>query len=119
MNTPFAGRKIGKYTIKQQIGGGMSLVFKATDSENGRDVALKLVHLASADGRELAESERRGAKLQQELFSQHAPVPEVYPDGEADGYYYLPMEFIEGEDLSAKIERSGLNAQQATKIAVD
>ena len=59
MSSPFAGRKIGKYTIKQQIGGGMSLVFKATDSENGRDVALKLVHLASADGVTVKELAKR------------------------------------------------------------
>ncbi|MEW6208946.1 MAG: serine/threonine-protein kinase [Acidobacteriota bacterium] len=119
MSSPFAGGKVGRYKIIGQLGHGMSMVFKAVNLETDREAALKLVHLDKSDGREIAEAERRGATLQARLCGEGAPVPEIYDYGEANGYFYVAMEFIEGEDLTTLIGRGALDTRRATSIAID
>lgn len=119
MSSPFAGRKVGKYKIGEQLGHGMSMVFKAVDTENEKETALKLVHLGNGEGREIAEFERRGATLQARLCGEGAPVPEIYDYGEANGYFYIAMEYVAGEDLTSVIGRGALDSRRASAIAID
>ncbi len=119
MTSPFAGRNVGNYRIVEQLGHGMSMVFKAVNIETNQVAALKMIFLGNIDGRELAEVEGRGADIQRQLSKEGAPVPAFYKSGEADGYFYVAMEYIEGEDLTELIGRGLLDAQNATRIAID
>jgi serine/threonine protein kinase len=103
-----ASRNIGKYEIRQKLGrGGMADVYLAFDTAEGHEVALKLIeHADDADTRDTIEAERRGAELQARLAEVDAHVTKVYSAGDADGYFYVAMEYIAGQDL-AELMRGG------------
>ncbi len=114
-------REVGPYAIEGEIGrGGMAQVFLARDRRaGGRRVALKVLRSGpDEDARETAAAERRGAELQSRLLSESAFVPAVYEVGEVPGYFYIAMEYLEGEDLSAAIRRGPLDPRRAAAIAI-
>src|SRR5213080_4878849 len=102
-----ASRKIGKYEIRQKLGrGGMADVYLAVDSLGGQTVALKVIEYADdADTRDFIEAERRGAELQARLAAMDAHVVRVYDAGDADGFFYVAMEYVDGEDLHEFMRR--------------
>ena len=119
MNTTFF-RQIGPYEIQHAIGrGGMGHVFLARDTRpGGPTVALKIVPDGpDADTRDAAAAEQRGADLQRIFLDTSPYVPRVYDVDRADGYLYIAMEYVEGEDLSAIIRRGPIDPQRAAAIA--
>jgi serine/threonine protein kinase len=119
MTTVF--QRIGAYEILREIGrGGMAAVFLAEDSRHARKVALKLVPMtADLEGREILEAERWGARLQGQLAAACGLVPRVYEDGEHPPYYFIAMEYIDGENLSDVVARAALAPAEAVRIASD
>src|SRR3984885_3222595 len=92
----------GRYEILQLLGeGGMGAVYKATDRELDRFVALKVIRP------ELASNPSILARFKQELLLAHQVthrnVIRIYDLGEAEGVKFITMEFIEGKDLRALI----------------
>ncbi|HJZ74561.1 MAG TPA: protein kinase [Vicinamibacterales bacterium] len=120
MTTVFQRVRVGPYEIVHEIGrGGMAVVFFATDSRDGRRVALKLVPAGTdRDTQEVLEAERWGAKLQEQLcrVSQHVPV--MYEHGTAGGYFYIAMEYLDGRNLSEILAVGALRPGRAVNIAV-
>ena len=108
-----ASRKLGKYEIVRKLGrGGMADVYLAHDPESNREVALKLVeHVADSDTRDVIEAERRGSGLQQQLAAVDSRVVRVYESGDLDGFFYVAMEYIDGQDL-AELMRGGALAME-------
>ena len=111
--------RIGPYEIQHEIGrGGMAVVFLARDSRTAADVALKLVRDGSGhEEREILEAETRGAQLQKQFSSVSSRVPQVYEFGTDGGYFYVAMEYLEGENLSDAIARGPMPMEQALSIA--
>ena len=109
---------VGPFTIERPIGhGGMASVFLARDTRNAALVALKVVHVASdEEAQEVLQSEQRGAELQQRFSSISRFVPKVYESGFASDYFYIAMEYIDGEDLSQAIHRGPLPWKRAVAI---
>lgn len=105
MTTVF--KHVGPYDILEEIGrGGMAAVFLAEDTRTRQKVALKLVPLREAgEGREILDAERWGARLQAGLSAECTLVPRVYEEGDLPPYYFIAMEFVEGENLSDIIAR--------------
>jgi tetratricopeptide (TPR) repeat protein/predicted Ser/Thr protein kinase len=92
----------GRYEILQLLGeGGMGAVYKATDLELNRYVALKVIKP------ELASNPQILARFKQELLLAHQVthrnVIRTYDLSEADGVKFITMEFIEGKDLRTLI----------------
>jgi len=120
MTTVFQRVRVGPYEIGHEVGrGGMAVVFVATDSRDGRCVALKLVPAATnRDAQEVLAAERWGAKLQEQFcrVSQHVPV--VYEHGTEGGYFYIAMEYIEGQNLSEVLTAGALAPGRAVNIAI-
>jgi serine/threonine-protein kinase len=110
--------QIGPYTIERPIGqGGMASVFLARDTRSSQTVALKVVHVgADEEAREILESEQRGADLQQRFSAVSKYVPRVFDSGFTADYFYIAMEFIDGEDLSQAIHRGRLPWERAVRI---
>jgi serine/threonine protein kinase len=119
MTTVF--RDVGAYRIVREIGhGGMATVFLADDARYDRQVALKLVSMASdREGREVLDAERWGARLQRRLADACGLVPRVYEDGDQPPYYFIAMEYIHGENLSDLIARGPVPPDEAVRIALE
>ncbi len=104
------------YRIEAVVGrGGMGVVYRATDLELERSVALKLIapELSGDEGfrtRFLRES-RLAARIG------HPHVLPVHAAGQEDGQLFIAMRYVEGEDLKRLIAREGtLQPEQALRI---
>jgi serine/threonine protein kinase len=117
MTTVF--QRVGRFEILREIGrGGMASVFLALDSQSNQRVALKLVPIREdREGREILDAERYGARLQARLSMECPLVPRVFEDGDLPPYYFIAMEYVEGENLSDVIARGPLGASDAVAVA--
>ncbi len=115
-----AGRKLGKYEILRKLGrGGMADVYLAQDTELGHNVALKLIeHAVDADTRDSIEAERSGAVLQERLAAIDPRVVRVFGSGDLDGFFFVAMEYIDGQDLAELMGRGRLEVEFATDVAI-
>ena len=106
----------GKYKINRELGrGGMATVFLAEDLRHGRDVAVKVLHpdLSSALG---ADRFLREIRLAARL--NHPHILPLFDSGEAEGFLYYVMPYIEGESLRDLMTREGrIPIDQACSIA--
>lgn len=120
MTTVF--NRLGPYEITREIGrGGMAVVFLAVDTRSDRQVALKLVPQGSdREAREILEAERYGAELQKQFSAVNDHVPQVYDHGaDESGYFYVAMEYLDGENLSEVITRGALPVERAVNIGIE
>jgi serine/threonine protein kinase len=120
MTTVFQRVRVGPYEIVHEIGrGGMAVVFFATDSRDGRRVALKLVPAGTdRDAQEVLEAERWGAKLQEQFCRISQNVPVLYEHGTEGGYFYIAMEYLDGRNLSDILTAGALAPDRAVNIAI-
>ena len=120
MATVFDRVRVGPYEIVHEIGrGGMAVVFLATDSRDGRRVALKLVPTGTdREAHEVLEAEQWGAKLQEQFCRVSQNVPAVYEYGTEGGYFYIAMEYLEGRNLSEVLTAGPLSPERAIAIAI-
>ncbi len=113
----------GRYQIIRKLaGGGMGRVFLAYDPVLNRQVGLKLIDAGGdRDSNDVVAAERRGATLQDQLAKREASgrVEQIFDVGDRDGYFYIAMEYIEGEDLSELVARGPLDPERAVGIALD
>jgi len=108
--------RIGPYDIHQEIGrGGMAVVFLATDTETNQRVALRTVPTYQAS--DVLAAEERGAELQEQFCRVSGFVPQVYKYGTEADYFYVAMEYLDGENLSQAIRRAPLTETRA--VATD
>ena len=95
----------GRYEIEQELGtGGMSTVYRAYDARHDRQVAVKVLRpdLAASIGSERFLREIRiAAKLT------HPHILPLHDSGDADGFLYYVMPFIDGESLRERLRREG------------
>ncbi len=113
-------RKLGKYEIRHKLGrGGMADVYLAFDSELGHDVALKLIEDSpDPDTRDSIEAERRGAQLQGSLAAVDPHVARIFGTGDIDGFFYVAMEYVEGQDLAEVLRAGTQTPEEAADIAI-
>src|SRR5262252_1771787 len=97
----------GKYRLIRVLGdGGMGTVYEARHEYLGTKVALKFLHSELAERQGLLARFLREARLAASIRSPYiAHVTDV--DQTGDGIAYLVMELLEGQSLSAILEREG------------
>ena len=112
------GARVGKYKVLAHIAtGGMSTVYKASDVELGRIVALKILDAGMAKKESTLERFRREARHAARLS--HKNIVTLYECGRADGRHFLALEFVDGIDLYDYIERKGrLAPEESRRILV-
>jgi TolB-like protein/tRNA A-37 threonylcarbamoyl transferase component Bud32 len=94
-----------KYSIEREIGaGGMATVYLAEDLKHDRRVAVKVLRpeLAAALG---PDRFPREIKILARL--QHPHILPLLDSGEADGFLYYTMPYVDGESLRQRIDREG------------
>jgi serine/threonine-protein kinase len=96
----------GRYQVVRKLGaGGMANVYLAEDQELGRRVAIKILNDRHANDDQFVERFRREAKNAAALS--HQNIVSIYDRGEAEGTYYIAMEFIDGRSLKELITSRG------------
>src|SRR5437773_7392379 len=104
-----------RYALERELGrGGMATVYLARDLRHGRLVAIKVLRpeIAAALGpdRFLREIET-AARLT------HPHILPLHDSGQAGGFPYYVMPYIEGESLRDRLEREGqLPLEEAVRI---
>src|SRR5918996_3473205 len=95
-----------RYQITRKLGsGGMANVYLAEDQELGRRVAIKVLDDRHASDNQFVERFRREAKNAAGLS--HPNIVSIYDRGEAEGSYYIAMEYVEGRSLKDRIVSHG------------
>ncbi len=96
----------GRYKIIRKLGsGGMANVYLAEDQELGRRVAIKILDDRHAADEQFVERFRREAKNAAGLS--HPNIVSIYDRGEAEGTYYIAMEYLDGRSLKELIVTRG------------
>jgi len=112
------GRRLGPYEILSAIGaGGMGEVYKARDTRLDRIVAIKVLPPHLADRSELRERFDREARTIASL--NHPHICTLHDIGHQDGIDYLVMEYLEGETLAQRLQKSALPLEQVLQFAIE
>src|SRR6266496_3252553 len=112
-----AGTRLGRYEIRSKIGeGGMGEVYLARDTQLDRDIAIKVLPA------QIARDQQRLHRFLQEARAaaalSHPNIAHIYEIGEADGAYFIAMEYIEGAPLDRKISGGLLPVNETLDIAI-
>jgi serine/threonine-protein kinase len=109
----------GRYELHRRLGrGGMAEVYLARDQMLDRAVAVKVLFPALATDPGFVERFRREAQSAAGL--NHPNIVGVYDWGEANGTYFIVMEYVEGESLAELIQHEGrLDPDRSAEIASD
>jgi protein kinase-like protein len=106
---------VDRYRVERELGaGGMATVYLAHDLKHDRKVALKVLkpELAAVLG-----AERFVAEIKTTASLQHPNILPLFDSGEADGFLYYVMPFIDGETLRARLDReTQLGIDEAVNI---
>ena len=105
-----------RYSVEREIGqGGMATVYLAHDLKHDRKIAIKVLkpELAAVLG-----ADRFVAEIKTTAALQHPHILPLFDSGNADGFLYYVMPFIDGETLRAKLDReTQLGVDESVKIA--
>jgi len=111
------GSTIAHYRISAKLGeGGMGVVYRAADDRLHRDVAIKLLPASVADDPARLARFRREAQVLASLT--HGNIAQIYGFEEHEGSHAIVLELVEGEDLSERIKRGALPADDAREISL-
>ena len=110
------GARLGHYAVTAKLGqGGMGEVWRATDTQLDRDVALKVLSEAfTSDPDRLARFERE-AKVLASL--NHPGIAAIYGIEEQDDTRALVLELVEGPTLADRISKGPIPVDEALPIA--
>jgi serine/threonine-protein kinase len=92
-----------RYRIERELGeGGMATVYLAQDVRHNRQVAVKVLkpELAAVVG-----AERFLTEIETTANLQHPHILPLFDSGEADGFLFYVMPYIDGETLGDRIAR--------------
>jgi serine/threonine-protein kinase len=92
-----------RYRVERELGaGGMATVYLAHDLKHGRPVAIKVLRpeLAAVVG-----ADRFLKEIEVTAKLQHPNILPLYDSGEADGFLFYVMPFVEGESLRQRLDR--------------
>ena len=105
-----------RYRLERELGeGGMAVVYLAHDLRHDRKVAIKVLkpELAAVLG-----AERFVKEIRTTAALQHPHILPLFDSGDADGFLFYVMPYVEGESLRAKLEReTQLGINDAVVIA--
>jgi serine/threonine protein kinase/Tol biopolymer transport system component len=112
-----SGQTIGSYEILSFISrGGMGEVYLAEDKRLGRKVALKLLPLS------LTKNDDRLRRFEQEARAasalNHPNIITIFEIRDTGASHVIATEFVEGETLRTRLNRSALTVSEALDIAI-
>ncbi len=105
-----------RYEIVQILGqGGMGAVYKATDRELNRTVAIKVIRPDLARDQGIVDRFKQELLLAHQVT--HRNVIRIYDLSEADGMKFITMEYVEGENLLTLIhDKKKFSPEESVEI---
>ena len=107
----------GRYILLEKIGGGgMAVVYKATDTILNRTVAIKVLRNEFSNDPEFVKNFENEAQSAASLS--HPNVVNIFDVGKEKDDHYIVMEYIDGKTLKEVIqERAPLPSAEVVEIA--
>jgi len=107
---------VDRYRLERELGaGGMATVYLAHDLRHDRSVAVKVLRpeLAAVIG-----ADRFLAEIKTTAALQHSHILPLFDSGQADGFLFYVMPFVEGESLRDRLKREReLPVDEAVRLA--
>ena len=111
------GKQFGPYQIVSLVGeGGMATVFKAYQASMERHVALKVLPRQLAEAGDFSARFQREARLVAQL--QHPHILPVFDYGQAEGYSYIVMPFVQSGTLAGLIKKGRLSLPEVRRMII-
>jgi tetratricopeptide (TPR) repeat protein/TolB-like protein len=115
LDTPLVGQVLGHYRVLEQIGaGGMGLVFRASDQQLERDVAIKVLPPGMLADDAARKRFRREALTLAKL--NHPNIGTVYEFGSQEGLDFLVMEYVGGVAVDARLGSGPLPQKDVLRL---
>lgn len=110
-------QQVGRFELRDFLGrGAMGDVYLAWDPRESREVALKVIRANRTDP-EMLEAEKNGVSLQRQLGDVAPQVAAVYEWGQDGDLFWVAMEYVDGVDLSQRLQRGPVPEDHAAWIA--
>lgn len=101
-----AGRTLSGYDILEIVGeGGMGVVYRARQVSLDREVALKILASRLSNDDEFVRRFQREARSIAKINDLN--ILQVYDVADAEGFHFIAMEFIRGDNLSSRLKAKG------------
>jgi serine/threonine-protein kinase len=116
-----AGQRLDRYELLSVLGAGqIGLVFEARDTTDGSLLALKVLKPEFARDEKAMQRFVRGMKASRSL--DHPHLVTIYAAGRTGPYWWVAMEYVEGQSLAQRLRQRGeagrLEWAQALRVAV-
>lgn len=112
---PIIGQVLGHYCVIEQIGaGGMGLVFRASDQQLERDVAIKVL----PPGMLADEAARRRFRHEALALAKlnHPNIGTVFEFGSQEGLDFLVMEYVDGISVDTRLGAGALPQKEILRL---
>lgn len=110
-------RKFGNYRLEEKIGeGGMGVVYRATQTDLQRQVAIKMVRNGALATRQ--EIERFFIEARSAAALDHAGIVSVFESGKEDGQHFFSMAHVDGISLSEVVRDHSLSLKQVLSLFI-
>lgn len=111
------GSQINQYKIQEKIGsGGQGTVYKALDSKLNRTVVIKVLPPELTAKTANFKRFEREAQLCSQL--DHPNICTIYDFNEANGVFYIAMQYVEGKNVRQHVSGRALELRSALSIAI-
>jgi serine/threonine-protein kinase len=111
------GSKINQYLIQEKIGaGGQGTVYKALDTKLSRTVVIKVLPPELTAKTANFKRFEREAQLCSQL--DHPNICTIYDFHQANGIYYIAMQYVEGKNVRQLVAGRPLELKGALSVAV-
>ncbi len=112
-----AGRHIGPYVVREEVGrGGMGVVYAAEDERLGRVVALKM--LPPAYSRDAVARERLAREARAAAALSHPSIATIYALEDIDGNLFIASELVRGATLRSALASGPLPRERLLETLI-
>ncbi len=106
-NEGLVGSYLGRYKVEELVGrGGMAEVYRATQVNLDRFVAIKVMHRFLSDDRDFLNRFEREARVMAKI--RHPNIVHVHDYEVEDDYYYIVMDYLSGGTLKNLLDRMAM-----------